>query len=121
MRRPAIPALIALSLSLFCATASAEVPVSFTHQGRLLERLERPADALAVYKRYMELYPEQTRPSVASDKVRARLAELDVPEAVENTAKIADRCNVELDMSTSHAPIEATSRWASANVQRSSP
>ena len=49
------------------------------HQGRLLERLDRKSDAVAVYKRYQELYPDTTRPSVAADKVRGRLAELDVP------------------------------------------
>jgi tetratricopeptide (TPR) repeat protein len=58
-------------------------------QGRLLERMERGSDAVAVYKRYLELYPEATRPSLASDKVKARLRELDVPAtaAAPETAK----------------------------------
>jgi len=36
-----------------------------------------------------------------------QMAELfsDVPEAVENTARIADRCNVELDFDSNHTPI----------------
>ncbi len=51
------------------------------HQGRLLERLERPADAVAVYKRYLETYPEGTRSSLALEDVKGRLRELDVPGA----------------------------------------
>ncbi|MEE8153558.1 MAG: DNA polymerase III subunit alpha, partial [Phycisphaerales bacterium] len=40
-------------------------------------------------------------------KSPAEMAELfaDIPEAIENTVRIADRCNVELDFSTSHTPI----------------
>ncbi|MAE64251.1 MAG: DNA polymerase III subunit alpha [Phycisphaeraceae bacterium] len=40
-------------------------------------------------------------------KSSAQMSELfeDVPEAIENTAKIADRCNVELDFSKNHAPL----------------
>ena len=40
-------------------------------------------------------------------KSAAQMAELfaDIPEAIENTVRIADRCNVELDFSTSHTPI----------------
>jgi DNA polymerase-3 subunit alpha len=40
-------------------------------------------------------------------KSPAQMAELfkDIPEAVENTAKIADRCNVKLDFSANHAPV----------------
>ncbi|MCH7848449.1 MAG: PHP domain-containing protein [Planctomycetes bacterium] len=40
-------------------------------------------------------------------KSPAEMAELfaDLPEAIANTVRIADRCNVELDVSTSHTPI----------------
>ena len=40
-------------------------------------------------------------------KSPAEMAELfsDVPEAIANTVRIADRCHVELDFSTSHAPM----------------
>ena len=75
------------ALGVFEAMTASEVSERFYadmalwHQGRLLERLDRKDDAVAVYKRYLELYPEQTRPSVASDKVRSRLAELDTPDA----------------------------------------
>ena len=48
-----------------------------------------------------------------------QMAELfsDLPEAIDNTARIADRCSVELDFATSHAPmvkIERTDSDASA-------
>ena len=54
--------------------------VALWHQGRLLERLNRTADAVAVYKRYLELYPEGQRASIALADVKERLRELDAPK-----------------------------------------
>src|SRR5690606_37780119 len=54
--------------------------VAIWHQGRLLERLERSSDAVAVYKKYLELYPEGQRASIALSDVKARLRELDTPK-----------------------------------------
>jgi len=54
------------------------------HQGRLLERMERKDDALAVYRTYIEEYPF-TEHSIAREQVRGRLQELD-PELLEQVA-----------------------------------
>ncbi len=56
-------------------------------------------------------------------KSPAEMAELfaDIPEAIENTVRIADRCNVELDFSTSHTPIVKVERDVAKNSDEASP
>ena len=60
--------------------------VALWHQGRLLERLERVPEAVAVYKRYLETFPEGQRSSISLEKVKARLRELDVPSPATGAA-----------------------------------
>ena len=52
------------------------------HQGRVLERQGKTADALAIYRQYVAEYP-LSDPSLAQSDVRKRLEELD-PSAVVN-------------------------------------
>jgi hypothetical protein len=52
------------------------------HQGRVLERQGKTADALAIYRQYIAEYP-LSDPSLAQSEVRRRLEELD-PSAVVN-------------------------------------
>ena len=51
-------------------------------------------------------------------KSAAQMTELfaDIPEAIENTVRIADRCNVELDFSTSHTPMVRVARHGSPPI-----
>ncbi len=54
------------------------------HQGRVLERQDKSADALAVYRAYIAEFP-LSAPSLAQSEVRRRLEELD-PTAVVDPA-----------------------------------
>ncbi|WP_432798052.1 DNA polymerase III subunit alpha [Poriferisphaera sp. WC338] len=50
-------------------------------------------------------YPKDLYVKSPEEMHKRFVDELDLPEAIENTTKIADRCNVELDFEANHAPV----------------
>jgi len=55
-------------------------------------------------------YPRDLYVKSPQEMVPPFVDELGVPEAIDNTAKIADRCNVDLDFTTNHAPVVGVKR-----------